>query len=185
MGRTSAVTRRLRRRGFRRVPDDRRANHGRGPNELVRRMDRNRRPSRCNRSGKRGQWSRRQRTRSVPPSLELLSNGLPVPLRSTDGRTSRRSVREGNGRVSKRRGAVRPARRTRRNPYDGTTLPGYFYRVDDSTESRPTLIATNGYDSTIQELTSPTPSRPFEGGTTVSPSMAPDRERRSSRRDSP
>ena len=36
-------------------------------------------------------------------------------------------------------------------PYEGTTLPGYFYRVDDSNERRPTLITTNGYDSTIQE----------------------------------
>ncbi len=37
-------------------------------------------------------------------------------------------------------------------PYEGTTLPGYFYRVDNSDEPRPTVIATNGYDSTIQEM---------------------------------
>src|SRR5829696_2088583 len=37
-------------------------------------------------------------------------------------------------------------------PYGGTTLPGYFYRVDDSNERRPTLIATNGYDSTVHEM---------------------------------
>jgi pimeloyl-ACP methyl ester carboxylesterase len=36
-------------------------------------------------------------------------------------------------------------------PYEGTTLPGYFYRVDDSSERRPTLIGGSGYDSTIQE----------------------------------
>ena len=36
-------------------------------------------------------------------------------------------------------------------PYEGTTLPGYFYRVDDSSEPRPTLIVGSGYDSTIQE----------------------------------
>jgi hypothetical protein len=36
-------------------------------------------------------------------------------------------------------------------PYESTTLPGYFYRVDDSNERRPTLIATNGYDPTIHE----------------------------------
>jgi hypothetical protein len=36
-------------------------------------------------------------------------------------------------------------------PYEGTTLPGYFYRVDASDERRPTLIAGSGYDSTIQE----------------------------------
>ena len=37
-------------------------------------------------------------------------------------------------------------------PYEGATLPGYFYRVDDSNKRRPTLIATNGYDSTIHEM---------------------------------
>jgi alpha-beta hydrolase superfamily lysophospholipase len=37
-------------------------------------------------------------------------------------------------------------------PYEGTTLPGYFYRVGDVDRPRPTVIATNGYDSTIQEM---------------------------------
>jgi hypothetical protein len=37
-------------------------------------------------------------------------------------------------------------------PFEGTTLPGYFYRVDDSGRPRPTIIATNGYDSTIQQM---------------------------------
>jgi pimeloyl-ACP methyl ester carboxylesterase len=37
-------------------------------------------------------------------------------------------------------------------PYEGTTLPGYFCQVDDSGRPRPTLIGTNGYDSTINEL---------------------------------
>jgi pimeloyl-ACP methyl ester carboxylesterase len=37
-------------------------------------------------------------------------------------------------------------------PFEGTTLPGYFCRVDESDRSRPTLICTNGYDSTIYEL---------------------------------
>ena len=36
-------------------------------------------------------------------------------------------------------------------PFEGTTLPGYFCRVDDADEPRPTVIGTNGYDSTIQE----------------------------------
>ena len=36
-------------------------------------------------------------------------------------------------------------------PYEDTTLPGYFYRVDDSGEQRPTLMGQGGYDSTIQE----------------------------------
>ena len=37
-------------------------------------------------------------------------------------------------------------------PFEGTTLPGYFCQVDDSGKPRPTLIVTNGYDSTINEL---------------------------------
>ena len=37
-------------------------------------------------------------------------------------------------------------------PYDGTTLPGYFYRVDVSGRPRPTLIATNGYDATVHQM---------------------------------
>ena len=37
-------------------------------------------------------------------------------------------------------------------PYEGTTLPGYFCQADDSGRPRPTLIVTNGYDSTIYEL---------------------------------
>src|SRR5918997_2898682 len=37
-------------------------------------------------------------------------------------------------------------------PYEGTTLPGYFCQVDDSGRPRPTLIGTNGYDATINEL---------------------------------
>src|ERR671921_880189 len=37
-------------------------------------------------------------------------------------------------------------------PYEGTTLPGYSCRVDDSGRPRPTLVCTNGYDSTINEM---------------------------------
>jgi dienelactone hydrolase len=37
-------------------------------------------------------------------------------------------------------------------PYEGTTLPGYFYRVDDSNTPRPTLIRHGGYDSTQEEV---------------------------------
>lgn len=36
-------------------------------------------------------------------------------------------------------------------PFEGKTLPGYLVTVDDSGTPRPTLISTNGYDSTIQE----------------------------------
>jgi pimeloyl-ACP methyl ester carboxylesterase len=37
-------------------------------------------------------------------------------------------------------------------PYEQTTLPGYFFRVDGSGRRRPTLILTGGYDSTAEEL---------------------------------
>jgi pimeloyl-ACP methyl ester carboxylesterase len=37
-------------------------------------------------------------------------------------------------------------------PYEGTALPGYFYRSDDSANRRPTLIVHGGYDSTGEEL---------------------------------
>ena len=37
-------------------------------------------------------------------------------------------------------------------PYEGTTLPGYFYRVDDSPTPRRTLISLGGFDSTGEEL---------------------------------
>ena len=36
-------------------------------------------------------------------------------------------------------------------PYNGTSLPGYFYRVDHSTTPRPTLLIHGGYDSTGEE----------------------------------
>jgi pimeloyl-ACP methyl ester carboxylesterase len=37
-------------------------------------------------------------------------------------------------------------------PYEGSTLPGYFYRVDHSDAPRPTLIFHGGFDSTVEEL---------------------------------
>jgi pimeloyl-ACP methyl ester carboxylesterase len=37
-------------------------------------------------------------------------------------------------------------------PYEGTTLPGYFYKVDNSGKPRPTLIFHGGFDSSLEEL---------------------------------
>lgn len=37
-------------------------------------------------------------------------------------------------------------------PYEETTLPGYFYRVDTSGKPRPTLLLQTGYDGTLAEL---------------------------------
>jgi pimeloyl-ACP methyl ester carboxylesterase len=37
-------------------------------------------------------------------------------------------------------------------PYEDTTLPGYFYQVDDSGTPRPTLILQTGFDGTQEEL---------------------------------
>ncbi len=39
-----------------------------------------------------------------------------------------------------------------RIPYEGTTLPGYFYRVDDALMPRRTLLSLGGFDSTGEEL---------------------------------
>ena len=36
-------------------------------------------------------------------------------------------------------------------PYEGTSLPGYFFRVDHSATPRPTLLVHGGYDSTGEE----------------------------------
>ncbi|RDI65203.1 alpha/beta hydrolase family protein [Nocardia pseudobrasiliensis] len=36
-------------------------------------------------------------------------------------------------------------------PYEGTTLPGYLYLVDDSGAPRPTVIFNSGFDSTLEE----------------------------------
>lgn len=36
-------------------------------------------------------------------------------------------------------------------PFEGITLPGCFYRVDESAAPRPTLISMSGYDSTVEE----------------------------------
>ncbi|MFF4803331.1 alpha/beta hydrolase family protein [Streptomyces sp. NPDC001351] len=41
--------------------------------------------------------------------------------------------------------------RALRIPYEGTTLPGYLFLVDDSGTPRPTLIYHGGYDSTLEE----------------------------------
>lgn len=37
-------------------------------------------------------------------------------------------------------------------PYDGTTLPGYFFRASADDSPRPTIILVNGYDGTAEEL---------------------------------
>ncbi|MFK7760509.1 MAG: alpha/beta hydrolase family protein [Candidatus Midichloriaceae bacterium] len=37
-------------------------------------------------------------------------------------------------------------------PFDNITLPAYFVKVDNSSNPRPTVIHTNGYDSNIQEM---------------------------------
>lgn len=37
-------------------------------------------------------------------------------------------------------------------PYEGTTLPGYFFRAGPEEAPRPTVILTGGYDGTAEEL---------------------------------
>ena len=51
--------------------------------------------------------------------------------------------------------------------YEGTTLPGYFYRVDNNDDRdapRPTLIAHGGFDSTLEELYSSAAAPALERG---------------------
>jgi pimeloyl-ACP methyl ester carboxylesterase len=38
-----------------------------------------------------------------------------------------------------------------RIPFEGTTLPGYFFAVDDDPRPRPTAIVFGGYDATVEE----------------------------------
>ncbi|MEW6283195.1 MAG: alpha/beta hydrolase, partial [Candidatus Eremiobacterota bacterium] len=45
-----------------------------------------------------------------------------------------------------------PPIRPVRIPYQGTTLPGYLYRVDDSGVARPTLLIQTGFDGIQEEL---------------------------------
>lgn len=37
-------------------------------------------------------------------------------------------------------------------PFEGTTMPGYFYKVDNSGKPRPTVIFHGGFDSSLEEL---------------------------------
>jgi alpha-beta hydrolase superfamily lysophospholipase len=37
-------------------------------------------------------------------------------------------------------------------PFEGTTLPAYLVKADDSGAPRPTVLHTNGYDSNVQEM---------------------------------
>jgi alpha-beta hydrolase superfamily lysophospholipase len=37
-------------------------------------------------------------------------------------------------------------------PYENTTLPGYFFRMDEGGAPRPTLLVTGGYDGTAEEV---------------------------------
>lgn len=37
-------------------------------------------------------------------------------------------------------------------PFEGTYLPGYFFKVDGANSKKPTIIATTGHDGTAEEL---------------------------------
>lgn len=37
-------------------------------------------------------------------------------------------------------------------PFEGTYLPGYYFKADNSNEKKPTIIAMTGYDGTAEEL---------------------------------
>lgn len=46
----------------------------------------------------------------------------------------------------------RPAYERIQIPYEGTYLPGYYFKTEDSDNKKPTLIAMTGYDGTAEEL---------------------------------
>ena len=62
-------------------------------------------------------------------------------------------------------------------PYEGTTLPGYLFLVDDSGTARPTVIYNNGYDSTLEEAYFAVGAAARAAATTSSLSTGQDRER--------
>lgn len=37
-------------------------------------------------------------------------------------------------------------------PYEGTTLPGYYFRASDDDVPRPTVVLVDGYDGSVEEL---------------------------------
>ncbi|MFF5212164.1 alpha/beta hydrolase family protein [Streptosporangium sp. NPDC000396] len=37
-------------------------------------------------------------------------------------------------------------------PYEGTVLPGYLYRADESGAARPTVVMHNGFDGSVEEM---------------------------------
>jgi len=49
-------------------------------------------------------------------------------------------------------GLFEPAIQPVEIPYGGTTLSGYFYRVDNSGAARPTLIMHSGFDGSAEEM---------------------------------
>lgn len=47
---------------------------------------------------------------------------------------------------------LKPACDRIRIPFEGTTLPGYFFKANGTNNKRPTIIATTGHDGTAEEL---------------------------------
>ncbi len=69
-----------------------------------------------------------------------------------------------------------PARRVS-IPYEGTTLPGYLFRVDDSGTARPTVVYHGGFYSTLEEGYFAAARGRLSAATTCWHSTVPDRRR--------
>jgi len=69
---------------------------------------------------------------------------LPLPPgKSLDGRAPHATVNSSRGKVFTDPVQI---------PYEGTTLPGYFYKIDNSGKPRPTLIFFGGFDPSVEKL---------------------------------
>ena len=92
------------------------------------------------------------RLRSPPRYLRAANYYSELPTRPTPPRPG--AVHRAVGEAPRRLGPVRrperrvgsPRRRAHRDPYEGTTLPGYFFRSGAADEPRRTLIYNNGSD---------------------------------------
>ena len=88
-----------------------------------------------------------QRSRVVPASLHVLPYGRVLPPRRPQGSANPLGVKD--ARAAELSG---PTWEPIEIPYEGTSLPGYFYKVDDSGKPRPTIVFHGGFDSSIEEL---------------------------------
>ncbi len=75
-----------------------------------------------------------------------------LPARQPPGSKGRACLRKGRRRLQSMRRLVRSSDRNGGDPYEGTTLPGYFHRPDLRPEPRPIVIMHSGFDGSAEEM---------------------------------